>query len=226
MPNTSSSSSASVSDYEEDTTNHTGSTSSTGQDSASAIPNRGVRWSSDETASSISRTSGDDNDKEDNDKEDNTARRDKVEEEEEEEEPEDDEEPRKNKADHDMEEPPAKKSKGEDRSLLNDMQRRLRNAREKKRSGKICDQFDQIRDAMVAAGVIVPKGTKGTILAAAKEYIAMLQEQQRRILVYVKIELMLLHASIVVMCLAQMLTLSRLFLQPSLVFYHDHSCLQ
>ena len=68
-------------------------------------------------------------------------------------------------------------------SKLNEYQRQLRNAREKRRSGKICDQFDHIRDTMVKAGVIVPKGTKGTILAAAKEYISMLQEQQRRIVV-------------------------------------------
>lgn len=66
-------------------------------------------------------------------------------------------------------------------SKLTEYQRKLRNEREKKRSGKICDQFDQIRDAMVRAGVIVPKGTKGTILAAAQEYIRMLQEQQKRV---------------------------------------------
>ena len=64
---------------------------------------------------------------------------------------------------------------------LTEYQRKLRNAREKRRSGKICDQFDHIRDTMVKAGVIVPKGTKGTILAAAKEYIGMLQEQQKRV---------------------------------------------
>jgi cysteinyl-tRNA synthetase len=81
------------------------------------------------------------------------------------------------------EETPRKKPKPDnDHPLLTAMQRRIRNAREKNRSSKICDQFDQIRDTMVSAGVIVPKGTKGTILAAAREYIALLQERQRRVL--------------------------------------------
>jgi Helix-loop-helix DNA-binding domain len=64
-------------------------------------------------------------------------------------------------------------------SVDDDVRRRLRNEREQKRSAHISEQFDTLRDLMVQAGVIVPQGTRATILAAAKQYIDLLQEKER-----------------------------------------------
>jgi hypothetical protein len=64
-------------------------------------------------------------------------------------------------------------------SADDDVRRRLRNEREQKRSAHISEQFDTLRDLMVQAGVIVPQGTRATILAAAKQYIDLLQEKER-----------------------------------------------
>ena len=56
--------------------------------------------------------------------------------------------------------------------------RKERNAREKERSGKITDQFQELKDILTAAGVVVPKGTKGAILGITNQYIRTLRANQ------------------------------------------------
>jgi len=65
------------------------------------------------------------------------------------------------------------------------LQRQQRNAREKRRSNQICDQFDSIRDLITKGGVVVPRGTKGMLLQAARDYILLLQKEQRKTAMYV-----------------------------------------
>ena len=65
-------------------------------------------------------------------------------------------------------------------SADNDIRRRRRNEREQRRSAQISEQFDALRDLMVHAGVIVPQGTRATILSAATQYIDLLQEKERK----------------------------------------------
>ena len=55
-----------------------------------------------------------------------------------------------------------------------------RNAREKERSGRINDQFDALKDLLSSNGIVVPKGTKGSILGITLQYIRALQEAQRQ----------------------------------------------
>jgi len=58
--------------------------------------------------------------------------------------------------------------------------REERNMREKERSLKITQQIHELRTLLTAGGVIVPKGTKSTILSEAANYIRLLQQQQHR----------------------------------------------
>ncbi|KAL7433818.1 hypothetical protein ACHAXH_005912 [Discostella pseudostelligera] len=56
-----------------------------------------------------------------------------------------------------------------------------RNLREKERSLKITQQIHELRNLLSMGGVIVPKGTKSTILTEAANYICLLQQQLYRL---------------------------------------------
>lgn len=58
--------------------------------------------------------------------------------------------------------------------------REERNAREKERSFRISRQINDLRALLSAGGVIVPKGTKSSVLTEAANYIRMLQQHQYR----------------------------------------------
>lgn len=60
------------------------------------------------------------------------------------------------------------------------MKREERNAREKERSFRISKQIDELRNLLSSGGVIVPKGTKSSVLTEAANYIRMLQQHQYR----------------------------------------------
>jgi len=61
---------------------------------------------------------------------------------------------------------------------LSDAKREERNAREKDRSFRISQQIEDLRALLSQGGVIVPKGTKSSILTEAANYIRMLQQTQ------------------------------------------------
>jgi hypothetical protein len=63
---------------------------------------------------------------------------------------------------------------------LNERKREQRNAREKERSFRISHQIDELRALLSSGGVIVPKGTKSSILVEAANYIRVLQQHQYR----------------------------------------------
>ena len=63
---------------------------------------------------------------------------------------------------------------------LNEMKRVERNAREKERSFRISKQINELRGLLSNGGVIVPKGTKSSVLTEAAGYIRMLQQHQYR----------------------------------------------
>lgn len=58
--------------------------------------------------------------------------------------------------------------------------REERNAREKERSFRISRQINELRNLLSTGGVIVPKGTKSSVLTEAANYIRMLQQHQYR----------------------------------------------
>jgi hypothetical protein len=58
--------------------------------------------------------------------------------------------------------------------------REIKNAREKERSSRIAKQIDELRDILSACGVMVPKGTKSSVLSEVATYIRLLQQQQVR----------------------------------------------
>ena len=60
------------------------------------------------------------------------------------------------------------------------MKREERNAREKERSFRISHQISELRTLLSSGGVIVPKGTKSSVLTEAANYIRMLQQHQYR----------------------------------------------
>jgi Helix-loop-helix DNA-binding domain len=62
----------------------------------------------------------------------------------------------------------------------NDRKREERNAREKERSFRISKQINELRALLSTGGVIVPKGTKSSVLTEAANYIRMLQQHQYR----------------------------------------------
>ena len=68
---------------------------------------------------------------------------------------------------------------------LGDMKREERNAREKERSFRISRQINELRNLLSSGGVIVPKGTKSSVLTEAANYIRMLQQHQYRSEMYV-----------------------------------------
>eukprot|EP00529_Nitzschia_sp_RCC80_P015778 CAMPEP_0113500440 /NCGR_PEP_ID=MMETSP0014_2-20120614/32331_1 /TAXON_ID=2857 /ORGANISM="Nitzschia sp." /LENGTH=684 /DNA_ID=CAMNT_0000394779 /DNA_START=361 /DNA_END=2415 /DNA_ORIENTATION=- /assembly_acc=CAM_ASM_000159 len=63
---------------------------------------------------------------------------------------------------------------------LDEMKREERNAREKERSFRISAQISELRNLLSSGGVIVPKGTKSSVLTEAANYIRMLQQHQYR----------------------------------------------
>lgn len=63
---------------------------------------------------------------------------------------------------------------------LTNERREERNLREKERSLKITQQIHELRNLLSMGGVIVPKGTKSTILTEVANYIRLLQQQQYR----------------------------------------------
>ena len=63
---------------------------------------------------------------------------------------------------------------------LDDMKREERNAREKERSFRISRQINELRNLLASGGVLVPKGTKSSVLTEAANYIRMLQQHQYR----------------------------------------------
>lgn len=63
---------------------------------------------------------------------------------------------------------------------LDENKREERNAREKERSFRISRQINELRNLLSSGGVIVPKGTKSSVLTEAANYIRMLQQHQYR----------------------------------------------
>mmetsp|Transcript_17351 Transcript_17351/g.24509 ORF Transcript_17351/g.24509 Transcript_17351/m.24509 type:complete len:647 (+) Transcript_17351:111-2051(+) len=66
------------------------------------------------------------------------------------------------------------------RKKVDDCKREERNAREKERSFRISKQINELRNLLSSGGVIVPKGTKSSVLTEAANYIRMLQQHQYR----------------------------------------------
>jgi len=71
-------------------------------------------------------------------------------------------------------------NKGKKKKQLSNERREERNMREKERSLKITQQIHELRNLLSLGGVIVPKGTKSTILTEAANYIRLLQQHQQR----------------------------------------------
>ena len=69
---------------------------------------------------------------------------------------------------------------GRKKKRVDDMKREERNAREKERSFRISRQINELRNLLSSGGVIVPKGTKSSVLTEAANYIRMLQQHQYR----------------------------------------------
>jgi hypothetical protein len=69
---------------------------------------------------------------------------------------------------------------GRKRRKVDEMKREERNAREKERSFRISRQINELRGLLSSGGVIVPKGTKSSVLTEAANYIRMLQQHQYR----------------------------------------------
>lgn len=63
---------------------------------------------------------------------------------------------------------------------LDEKKREERNLREKERSLRISRQITELRNLLSSGGVIVPKGTKSSVLTEAANYIRMLQQHQYR----------------------------------------------
>lgn len=69
---------------------------------------------------------------------------------------------------------------GKKKRRLDKEKREERNAREKERSFRISKQINELRDLLSSGGVIVPKGTKSSVLSEAANYIRTLQQHQYR----------------------------------------------
>jgi len=66
------------------------------------------------------------------------------------------------------------------KTKIDENKREERNAREKERSFRISKQINELRNLLSSGGVIVPKGTKSSVLTEAANYIRMLQQHQYR----------------------------------------------
>ncbi|KAL7578423.1 hypothetical protein ACA910_012818 [Epithemia clementina (nom. ined.)] len=73
-----------------------------------------------------------------------------------------------------------KGGRGKKKKRLDERKREERNLREKERSLRISKQINELRDLLSSGGVIVPKGTKSSVLTEAANYIRMLQQHQYR----------------------------------------------
>jgi Helix-loop-helix DNA-binding domain len=62
----------------------------------------------------------------------------------------------------------------------NEHKREERNQREKERSFRISKQITDLRNLLSSGGVVVPKGTKSSVLTEAANYIRLLQQHQYR----------------------------------------------
>ena len=62
--------------------------------------------------------------------------------------------------------------------VLTEDKRKERNAKEQARSNQLSQQFDNLRNLLTQAGIVVPKGTKVCVLSLAMDYIRMLQQNQ------------------------------------------------
>jgi Helix-loop-helix DNA-binding domain len=78
-------------------------------------------------------------------------------------------------SDADPSRPQAKK-----RKFVGEKKREVKNAREKERSSRIAKQIDELRDMLTSCGVVVPKGTKSSVLTEVATFIRLLQQQQVR----------------------------------------------
>jgi Helix-loop-helix DNA-binding domain len=92
----------------------------------------------------------------------------------------DDDEDGHDESDADPTKPHAKK-----RKFVGGKKREIKNAREKERSSRIAKQIDELRDMMTSCGVVVPKGTKSSVLTEVATFIRLLQQQQVRSEMYV-----------------------------------------
>lgn len=73
-----------------------------------------------------------------------------------------------------------KGAKSRKKKRMDDQRREERNQREKERSFRISKQITEIRNLLSSGGVVVPKGTKSSVLTEAANYIRMLQQHQYR----------------------------------------------
>jgi Helix-loop-helix DNA-binding domain len=87
----------------------------------------------------------------------------------------DDDEDGPDDSDADPTRPQAKK-----RKFVGAKKREIKNAREKERSSRIAKQIDELRDMLTSCGVVVPKGTKSSVLTEVATFIRLLQQQQVR----------------------------------------------
>jgi len=71
-----------------------------------------------------------------------------------------------------------KKSNEKGNKLNSYTKREERNQREKERSLRISEQINELRDLLSCGGVIIPKGTKSSVLTEAANYIRILQQHQ------------------------------------------------
>lgn len=76
-------------------------------------------------------------------------------------------------------------SRDKKKQKLDEKKREERNAREKERSFRISKQINELRALLSSGGVIVPKGTKSSVLTETANYIVMLQQHQYRSEMYV-----------------------------------------
>lgn len=72
-------------------------------------------------------------------------------------------------------------SSNKKRKVLSEDKRQERNLREQERSHRISDRFAELRELLVGAGIVMPRGgTKGSILAITLEYIRFLRDAQMK----------------------------------------------
>jgi hypothetical protein len=74
----------------------------------------------------------------------------------------------------------SKGSGNKKKKRVDENKREERNAREKERSFRISKQINELRNLLSNGGVIVPKGTKSSVLTEAANYIRVLQNHQYR----------------------------------------------
>jgi Helix-loop-helix DNA-binding domain len=73
------------------------------------------------------------------------------------------------------------------RRLLTEQKRLERNSREKERSNIVSNQFNELKNLLSQAAIVIPKGTKNAVLSIAIDYIRALQEQEKLAVMYVDV---------------------------------------